>query len=62
MKNLLLTFATFITSTAIAASLYFASLEKPTEIQKNLSMTTNTIAIAGTTTIFKLLEEEDLED
>jgi len=58
MKKSLLNFAAAITSTAIAASLYLASLENPTEIQKQLSTTTNAIAIAGTTAIFGLLDDD----
>ena len=58
MKNPLLTFATVITSTAISSSLYLASLETPTDIQKQLSTTINAIAIAGTTAIFGLLDDD----
>ena len=58
MKKTLLTFAVGITSIAIASSLYLASLENPTDIQKQLSATTNAISVAGTTAIFGLLDED----
>ncbi len=59
MKKSLLHFAVSVTSTAIAASFYLASLENPTDAQKQLSTTTNAIAIAGTTAIFGLLDDDD---
>jgi len=59
MKKSLLSFAVTVTSIAIAASLYLAGLENPTDIQKQLSTTTNAISIAGTTAIFGLLDDED---
>lgn len=58
MKKSLLNFAAAVTSTAIAVSIYLASLENPTEIQTQLSTTTNAIAIAGTTAIFGLLDDD----
>ncbi|ESA33380.1 hypothetical protein N836_22085 [Leptolyngbya sp. Heron Island J] len=61
MKKLLLAFAAITTSTTIAASIHLASLENPTDIQKQLSTTTNAIAVAGTTAIFGLLDD-DLDD
>ncbi|MEM8639994.1 MAG: hypothetical protein AAGG51_14440 [Cyanobacteria bacterium P01_G01_bin.54] len=57
MKTSLLRFTLAITITAIAASLYLATLDNPTDIQKQLSGTTNAIAIAGTTAIFGLLDD-----
>jgi hypothetical protein len=59
MKKQLLTLTTLITTTAAGTSLYLATLPNPTDIQKQLSNTTNTIAIAGTTAIFGLLNDED---
>lgn len=59
MKKQLLTLATVITATAAGTSLYLATLPNPTDIQKQLSTTTNAIAIAGTTAIFGLLDDED---
>lgn len=59
MKNQLLTLATLITATAAGTSLYLATLSNPTDIQKDLSNTANVIAIAGTTAIFGLLDDED---
>jgi len=47
---------------AIATSIYLATLENPTEIQHNLSTTSNAIAIAGTTAIFGLLDEDDEDE
>jgi hypothetical protein len=59
MKKSLLLFAVAVTSTAIVASIYLAGLENPTDIQKQLSTTTNAISVAGTTAIFGLLDDED---
>lgn len=59
MKRTLLTLATIITTTAAGTSFYLATLPNPTDIQKQLSNTTNGIAIAGTTAIFGLLNDED---
>jgi hypothetical protein len=59
MKKPLLTLATAITATAAGTSLYLATLPTPTDIQKQLSNTTNAIAIAGATAIFGLLNDED---
>ena len=59
MKKQLLTLTTLITTTAAGTSLYLATLSNPTDIQKQLSNTTNAIAIAGTTAIFGLLNDED---
>ncbi|MGK7891516.1 MAG: hypothetical protein AB4042_19470 [Leptolyngbyaceae cyanobacterium] len=59
MKKSLFIFTTAITTTAIATSIYLATLEKPTDIQRNLSTTSNAIAIAGTTALFGLLDEDD---
>lgn len=59
MKKPLLTLATVITATAAGTSLYLATLPNPTDTQKQLSTTTNAIAIAGTTAIFGLLDDED---
>lgn len=59
MKKQLLSLTTFITITAAGTSLYLATLPNPTDIQKQLSNTTNTIAIAGATAIFGLLDDED---
>ena len=59
MKKQLLTFVTVITIAAAGTSLYLATLPNPTDIQKQLSTTTSEIAIAGTTAIFGLLNDED---
>lgn len=59
MKKSLLRVATAITTTAVGTSLYLATLPNPTDIQKQLSNTANTIAIAGATSIFGLLDDED---
>ena len=58
MKKSLLTLITAVTSAAAATSLYLATVEDPTDIQKQLSNTTNTIAIAGTTALFGLLDDD----
>lgn len=59
MKKTRLTVATIITTTAVSTSLYLATLPNPTDTQKQLSSTTNTIALAGATTIFGLLDDDD---
>jgi len=59
MKKTLLTLTTLITTTAVGTSLYLGTLPNPTDIQKQLSNTTNAIVIAGTTAIFGLLNDED---
>ncbi|MDJ0708472.1 MAG: hypothetical protein QNJ46_34820 [Leptolyngbyaceae cyanobacterium MO_188.B28] len=58
MKKSILTLTTGITSIAIVTSLHLATIENPTDIQNQLSTTTNTIAIAGTTAIFGLLDDD----
>ncbi|MGJ3253854.1 MAG: hypothetical protein ACFE0J_22380 [Elainellaceae cyanobacterium] len=58
MKKSLLIFVVFINSIAIGMSVYLSTLENPTDIQKELSTTTNTIAIAGTTTLIGLLDDD----
>lgn len=59
MKKNLFTLATVITTTAAGTSFYLATLSKPTDIQKQLSTTTNTITIAGATAIFGLLNDQE---
>jgi ABC-type phosphate transport system substrate-binding protein len=59
MKKTLLTLATVITTTATGTSFYLAALPNPTDTQKQLSSTTNTIVIAGATAIFGLLDDDD---
>jgi ABC-type phosphate transport system substrate-binding protein len=59
MKKVLLTIATVITTTAAGTSFYLATLSNPTDTQKQLSSTTNTIVIAGATAIFGLLNDDD---
>lgn len=58
MKTILISFTTAITFVAIASSVYLAGLENPTDIQTQLSTTTNAIAVAGTTAVFGLLDHE----
>ena len=59
MKKSLLTLATLITAAAASLSLALSTLPNPTDIQKQLSNTANTIAIAGTTALFGLLDDDD---
>jgi hypothetical protein len=59
MKKMLLTLATIITTSAASISLSIANLPHPTETQKQLETTANTIAIAGATAIFGMLDDED---
>jgi len=62
MKNLLLPFVTFVTVSSFTASIHLARLENPTDIQKQLSTTTNAISVAGTTAIFGLLDDGNEDD
>lgn len=59
MNKTPLTLTVVITSIAVATSIYLATVEDPTEIQKQLSSTTNTIALTGTTTIFSLWNDDE---
>ncbi len=59
MKKSLLTLTTVITATAAGTSLYLATLTNPTDMQIQLSNTANTIAIAGTTALFGILDDYD---
>ncbi|MEM8640618.1 MAG: hypothetical protein AAGG51_17640 [Cyanobacteria bacterium P01_G01_bin.54] len=59
MKTSLLRFTIALTSTAIALSLYLATLNHPTDLQKQLSTTTNTIALSGTAALFGLLNADE---
>ena len=62
MKRALRIFAIVVTSGAIATITYLATLETPTDIQKQLFTTSSAIAVAGTTSIFGLLDDEDQDD
>ena len=62
MKKSLLAFVIVITSGAIAASIYLATLESPTDIQKQLSTTSNAIAVAGGTSLIGLVDADDEND
>jgi hypothetical protein len=59
MKRTLLTLAAAITASAASISLSVANLPHPTEMQKQLGNTANTVAIAGATAIFGMLDDED---
>lgn len=59
MKRTLLTLATVITAAAAGTSFYVTTQPQPTDTQKELSSTANTIMIAGATAIFSLLDDED---
>jgi len=43
-------------------SVYLDSVENPTEIQTQLSTTTNAIAVAGKTAIFGLLDDDEADN
>jgi len=62
MKKILFTLTTFITVTAAGTSFYISTLPIPTEAQTNLANAANTIAIAGTTAIFGMLDDSDKDD
>lgn len=59
MKKTLLTLATVITTAAAGTSFYLATQPQPTDTQRQLSSTANTITIAGATAIFGLLNDDD---
>ncbi|MEM9541477.1 MAG: hypothetical protein AAGA60_18520 [Cyanobacteria bacterium P01_E01_bin.42] len=58
MKKKLFPIAIAITILAVTTSIYLATLDDPTDIQKNLSNTMNTIALGGAAAIFGLLDDE----
>ena len=59
MKKKIVTFlACSITLGSAVISFYFANLPNPTELQKDLSGTTNTILVMGATAIFGVLEQD----
>ena len=62
MKKTLLTLAAAITTFAASISLSVANLHNPTEMQKQLGNTANTIAIAGATAIFATLDDQDKDE
>lgn len=59
MKKTLLALATVITTAAAGTSLYIATLTNPTEMQKQLGTTANTIVATGATAIFGVLNDQD---
>ena len=62
MKRTLLALATIITTFAASISLSVANIPNPTEMQKQLANTTNTVAIAGTAAIFEMLDDQDRDE
>lgn len=62
MKTMLFALTTSITITAAGTSFYIFTLSTPTEAQTNLANTANTIAIAGATALFGLLDDGDKGD
>jgi len=58
MKSTLLALTAIITSIAAVTSIYLATLENPTDTQKQLSTTSNAIAVAGSTALFGLLDDD----
>jgi hypothetical protein len=59
MKKSLLILTTSLTLLAGGTSFHLATLPTPTDAQKNLSTTTNAIALAGTAALFGLLDNDD---
>lgn len=62
MNKKLLYLSIFITAIFLATSIYLGTIENPTDIQKQLSTTANTVTLAGATAIFGLLKDEDGKD
>ena len=59
MKRTLLAFTLTLTTASGAIALHLASFPTPTEAQKALSTTANTIALSGTGAIFAMLNDGD---
>jgi hypothetical protein len=59
MKKTLLALTFTLTTTSGAIALHLAALPTPTEAQKALSTTANTIALSGTGAIFAMLNDGD---
>lgn len=57
--NPLLVLASTITAMAAGTNLYLGTLPNPTDIQKQLSSTCSSVAIAGATAIFGLLDDKE---
>jgi hypothetical protein len=62
MKKTLLAFTLTLTTASGAIAFYLASLPTPTEAQKALSTTANTIALSGTGAIFAMLNDGDRDE
>ena len=58
MKKTLLAITSVITAMGATTSIYLATVDNPTEIQKQLSTTANTVTIADATAIFGLKDDE----
>ncbi|MEM7725870.1 MAG: hypothetical protein AAF208_05790 [Cyanobacteria bacterium P01_A01_bin.45] len=58
MKKTLLAITSVITTIGATTSVYLATLDNPTEIQKQLSTTANAITVAGATAIFGLMDDD----
>jgi hypothetical protein len=59
MKTTLLAFTLTLTTAAGTIAFHLASLPNPTEAQKVLSTTANTIALSGTGAVFAMLNHGD---
>jgi multisubunit Na+/H+ antiporter MnhB subunit len=62
MKKTLLAFTLALTTASGAIALHLASIPNPTEAQKALSTTVNTIALSGTGAIFAMLNDSDRDE
>jgi len=62
MKNPILAFTLTLTTASGAIALHLASFPTPTEAQKALSTTANTIALSGTGAIFAMLNDGDRDE
>ena len=58
MKNTVFNTTFSITLVATITSLYMATLQKPTILQKQIASIAHTITTAGITVIFNMLEEQ----
>jgi hypothetical protein len=62
MKKTILTSTLILTTASGAIALHLASIPNPTEAQKSLSTTANTIALSGTGAIFAMLNDSDRDE
>jgi uncharacterized membrane-anchored protein len=58
MKKKLFILSSIMTSITLMISIYLATVDNPTDIQKQLSTTANAVTVAGATAIFGLMDDD----